>query len=193
MKIGIFVGIAAGARPESMATVAQHAERLGFGTLWAGEHVVVFDSYESKYPYTDNGEMPLVRDADFLDPIVGLTYAAAVTKTIRLATGICLVPEHNPVVLAKQIASLDYLSAGRFALGIGIGWSAEEFQAVGVPFERRAQRTCEYLEAMRKLWEEPTSSYQGEFVSFESVRSFPKPPQGVRLPIIFGGESMPAL
>ena len=103
-----------------MATIAQHAERLNFGTLWAGEHVVVFDSYESKYPYTEDGAMPLARDADFLDPIVALTYAAAVTRNIRLATGICLVPEHNPIVLAKQIASLDYLSEGRFALGIGL-------------------------------------------------------------------------
>jgi probable F420-dependent oxidoreductase len=193
MKIGIFVGIAAGARPDSMATVAQHAERLGFGTLWAGEHVVVFDSYESKYPYTDNGEMPLVRDADFLDPIVGLTYAAAVTKTIRLATGICLVPEHNPVVLAKQIASLDYLSAGRFALGIGIGWSAEEFQAVGVPFEKRAQRTCEYLEAMRKLWGEERAGFDGEFVHFNGAHMNPKPLAKDKLPVYFGGESPPAL
>ncbi len=193
MKIGIFVGIAAGARPDSMATIAQHAERLNFGTLWAGEHVVVFDSYESKYPYTENGEMPLVRDADFLDPIVALTYAAAVTKNIRLATGICLVPEHNPIVLAKQVASLDYLSAGRFALGIGIGWSEEEFRALGVPFERRAQRSNEYLEAMRKLWGEDRASFAGEFVRFEAARMNPKPVAKERMPIYFGGESLPAL
>jgi probable F420-dependent oxidoreductase len=193
MKIGIFVGIAAGARPDSMATIAQHAERLNFGTLWAGEHVVVFDSYESKYPYTENGEMPLVRDADFLDPIVALTYAAAVTKNIQLATGICLVPEHNPIVLAKQVASLDYLSAGRFALGIGIGWSEEEFRALGVPFERRAQRSNEYLEAMRKLWGEDRASFAGEFVRFEAARMNPKPVAKERMPIYFGGESLPAL
>ncbi len=193
MKIGIFVGIAAGARPDSMATIAQHAERLNFGTLWAGEHVVVFDSYESKYPYAENGEMPLVRDADFLDPIVALTYAAAVTKNIRLATGICLVPEHNPIVLAKQVASLDYLSAGRFALGIGIGWSEEEFRALGVPFERRAQRSNEYLEAMRKLWGEDRASFAGEFVRFEAARMNPKPVAKERMPIYFGGESLPAL
>jgi probable F420-dependent oxidoreductase len=193
MKIGIFIGIAAGARPDSMATIAQHAERLNFGTLWAGEHVVVFDSYESKYPYTDNGEMPLVRDANFLDPIVALTYAAAVTKNIHLATGICLVPEHNPIVLAKQIASLDYLSGGRFALGIGIGWSQEEFHALGVPFERRAQRTNEYLEAMRKLWGDDRASFAGEFVRFEQARMNPKPLAKERMPIYFGGESLPAL
>jgi len=193
MKIGIFVGIAAGARPDSMATVAQHAERLGFGTLWAGEHVVVFDSYESKYPYTDTGEMPLVRDADFLDPIVGLTYAAAVTKTIRLATGICLVPEHNPLVLAKVVATLDWLSNGRVALGVGIGWLEEEFQALGIPWERRAARTRECIDAMRKLWGDPISAYSGEFVKFDGVRSYPKPVRGAELPILFGGESTPAL
>lgn len=193
MKIGIFTGIAAGARPDSMATVAQHAERLGFETLWAGEHVVVFDRYQSRYPYTEDGDMPLVRDADFLDPIVALTYAAAVTRTIKLATGICLVPEHNPVVLAKQVASLDYLSAGRFALGIGIGWSEEEFRALGVPFDRRAQRTCEYLEAMLKLWTDDRASYSGEFVRFNEARMNPKPVARDKMPIYFGGESMPAL
>src|SRR5579875_2860835 len=193
MKIGIFIGIAAGARPDSMVTVAQHAEQLGFGTLWAGEHVVVFDRYQSRYPYTEDGEMPLVRDADFLDPLIGLTYAAAVTKSIRLATGICLVPEHNPVVLAKQVASLDFLSGGRFALGIGIGWSEEEFRALGVPFERRAQRTCDYLEAMLKLWGEDQASYDGEFVHFSQARMNPKPVARAKMPIYFGVESMPAL
>lgn len=193
MKIGTFVGIAAGARPDSLTTIAIHAEQLGFGTLWAGEHVVVFDTYQSKYPYTDSGEVPLARDTDLLDPIVALTYAAAVTRTIRLATGISLVAEHNPVVLAKQISSLDYLSGGRFALGIGIGWSAEEFEAVGVPFERRAQRTCEYLEAMRALWRDERASFAGEFVRFNGARMNPKPISKDRLPVYFGGESMPAL
>jgi probable F420-dependent oxidoreductase len=193
MKIGIFVGIAAGARPDSLATMARHAERLGYGTLWAGEHVVVFDAYQSKYPYTESGDMPLARDADLLDPIVALTYAAAITSTIRLATGIALVAEHNPVVLAKQISCLDYLSGGRLALGVGIGWSQEEFKAVGVPFERRAQRTCEYLEAMRKLWGEERASYSGEFVGFDGARMNPKPIAKDKLPVYFGGESMPAL
>jgi probable F420-dependent oxidoreductase len=193
MKIGIFVGIAAGARPDSMATIARHAERLDFGTLWAGEHVVVFDSYQSRYPYTETGEMPLVRDADFLDPIVALTYAAAVTRTIGLATGISLIAEHNPVVLAKQIGSLDYLSGGRFALGIGIGWSREEFQAVGVPFDQRARRTCEYLEAMRKLWGEDRASFSGDFIRFDGARMNPRPVAKDKLPVYFGGESLPAL
>jgi probable F420-dependent oxidoreductase len=128
-----------------------------------------------------------------MDPFIALSYAAARTSKIRLATGICLVPEHNPLVLGKVIASLDFLSGGRFALGVGIGWSGEEFAALGIPFDRRAQRTREYIDVMRQLWSEEKSTYSGEFVNFNDVRAFPKPAQGARLPIIFGGESVPAL
>jgi len=110
-----------------------------------------------------------------------------VTSKIRLATGICLVPEHNPVVLGKVIATLDFLTGGRALLGVGIGWLAEEFQALGVPFERRADRTREYIAAMRKLWGEDPSSYSGEFVRFENVRCKPKPIQGGKLPVFFWG------
>jgi len=194
MKIGMTaIGIGKAARPNTIRAVVENAERLGFATLWAPEHVVLFDSHDSKYPYRDDGSFMARSNIDLLDPFIGLTYAAALSHRIRLATGICLVAEHNPLVLAKVIASLDSLSSGRIALGVGIGWSWEEFAALGIPFERRAQRTCEYIEAMRKLWGEEKSSFSGEFVRFESVRSFPKPAQGARLPVIFGGESMPAL
>jgi alkanesulfonate monooxygenase SsuD/methylene tetrahydromethanopterin reductase-like flavin-dependent oxidoreductase (luciferase family) len=152
---------------------------------------VLFDTHDSKYPYRDDGSFMARSTIDLLDPFIGLTYAAAFSRRIRLATGICLVAEHNPLALAKVIASLDSLSSGRLALGVGIGWSAEEFAALGIPFERRAQRTCEYIEVMRKLWGEPKSSFRGEFVGFDGVRSFPKPPQGAKLPIIFGGEVCP--
>ncbi len=194
MKIGMTaVGIGKAARPATIRAVAENAERLGFGTLWAPEHVVLFDSHESKYPYSQDGRFMAGSTIDLLDPFIGLTYAAACSSRLRLATGICLVAEHNPLGLAKVSASLDSLSGGRLALGVGIGWSAEEFAALGIPFERRAQRTCEYIEVMRKLWGEPKSSFDGEFVRFDGVRSFPKPAQGAKLPIIFGGESLPAL
>lgn len=194
MKIGMTaIGIGKAARPEMIRAVAFNADRLGFGTLWAPEHVVLFEHYESKYPYSRDGRFLAGSTIDLLDPLVGLTYAAASSNRIRLATGICLVPEHNPLELAKQIASLDFLSGGRFALGVGIGWCAEEFAALGIPFERRAQRTCEYIQAMRDLWSEPRSSFSGEFVNFHGVRSYPKPAQGGGVPVIFGGESMPAL
>jgi probable F420-dependent oxidoreductase len=195
MKIGLLtVGIGKGARPGTIRILAEHCERLGFGTLWAPEHVVLFDRYgDSKYPYSEDGAFAAPSTIDWMDPFVALTYAAARTRRIRLATGICLVPEHNPLVLAKVIASLDYLSGGRFALGVGVGWSSEEFAALGVPFERRAQRTREYIELMRKLWSEDKASHSGEFVNFKDARSFPKPAQRDKVPIIFGGESLPAL
>jgi probable F420-dependent oxidoreductase len=194
MKVGLFaLGIGAGARPGAILKTAAEAERRGLSTLWVGEHVVLFDRQDSKYPYSAGGEFPLPGGADWLDPFITLTFAAAVTKTIRLATGICLVPEHNPLVLAKEVASLDRLSGGRFALGVGIGWSAEEFAALGIPFERRAQRTREYIEVMRLLWSVDVTSFHGEFVNFDAAMSFPKPERRGKLPIIFGGESGPAL
>ena len=194
MKTGLFaLGIGSGTQPGIVRTTAQHAERAGFSTLWVGEHVVLFDRHDSKYPYSAEGNFPLPADADWLDPFITLTFAAAVTDKIRLATGICLVPEHNPLVLAKEIASLDRLAGGRFVLGVGVGWSAEEFAAIGIPFERRAQRTREYIEVMRRLWGEEVTSFHGEFVKFDNARAYPKPSRGGKLPVLFGGESGPAL
>ena len=133
MKIGISgFGIGKAARPSTLRTLAEHAERLNFATVWAPEHVVLFDQHESKYPYSDDCRFLAGSTINLLDPFIGLAYAAARTNRIRLATGICLVPEHNPLVLAKVVASLDYLSGGRFALGVGIGWSSEEFAALGI-------------------------------------------------------------
>jgi probable F420-dependent oxidoreductase len=194
VKIGIF-GMVAG-RGNTMALLkayAANAERLGFSTIWVPEHVVLVDKYASKYPYTSDGVLPAPTDAPIADPFIALTAMAAATEKIRLGTGICLVPEHNPVVLAKVVATLDWLSNGRVALGVGIGWLEEEFQAIGIPWERRAARTRDCIDAMRKLWGDEVSSHSGEFVKFEGVRSNPKPIRGANLPILFGGESAPAL
>jgi probable F420-dependent oxidoreductase len=155
--------------------------------------VVLVDQYQSHYPYSAQGKFPAPTDAPIADPFLTLCTLASVTERIRLGTAICLVPEHNPLVLAKVIATLDCLSEGRFTLGVGVGWLEEEFRALGISWERRAQRTREYIEAMRRLWSEPVSSYHGEFVNFENVRSNPKPPRGAALPVFFGGESGPAL
>lgn len=194
VKIGLLgVGMGRGAIPATLRILADNCERLGFATLWAPEHVVLFDEQDSKYPYSADGRFSLPSTSDWMDPFVSLAYVAARTSKVRLATGICLVPEHNVVELAKAIASVDHVSEGRFALGVGIGWSAEEFEALGVPFERRAQRAREYIEVMRKLWGEEKSSHNGEFAKFDNVRSFPKPAQGGKVPVIFGGESAPAL
>ena len=177
-----------------MRTVATTAERLGFSTIWAPEHVVLLDEYASKYPYS-SGKFPGPTDTPIADPFTTLAYAAACTTKIRLATGICLVPEHNPLVLAKTVATVDQLSGGRFIFifGVGVGWPAEEFEALGVPFERRGPRTREYVEVMRKLWTERSSSHQGEFVKFTNVLSYPKPVSENGVPVWFGGESNPTL
>jgi len=194
MKIGLqALGIGVGAKPAIIRAVAIAAERAGFSTLWVGEHVILFDNHDSKYPYSDNGKFPVGGAVDWLDPFATLTYAAAVTSSIRLATGICLVPEHNPLRLAKQSASLDFLSDGRFALGAGIGWMAEEFAALGIPFAGRARRTAEYIAAMRQLWTSESASFSGEFVNFTGARSYPKPPRAGVIPVFIGGESTPAL
>jgi len=195
MKIGFFaIGIGASADPELIALIAKTTEQCGFHSLWAPEHVVLLEQYSSKYPYSQDGRLPMpTTKIDILDPYVALTYAAAFTKTIRLGTGISLIPERSPVVTAKEIASLDKLSGGRFDLGVGVGWLAEEFTAVNVPWERRAERTREYLKAMKLLWTEEQPEFKGEFLSFPKVSMYPKPVQKPYPPIIFGGESTPAL
>jgi probable F420-dependent oxidoreductase len=192
MDIGYFgLGIGPLTASDWIKPVATAAERLGFASIWAPEHVILLEEYSSKYPYSA-GEFPLPTDTPFADPFTTLAFAAACTSKIKIATGICLVPEHNPLVLAKTVATLDRLSDGRVILGVGIGWLAEEFQALGISFERRAQRTREYIDVMRKLWIEPKCSYHGEFVSFPQVQSFPKPFKGT-VPVWFGGETPPAL
>src|SRR5215472_8223851 len=193
MKVGYFaVGIGPTVEPQRIRTIATTAERLGYSTIWAPEHVVLLDQYTSKYPYS-SGQFPAPVDTPIGDPFTTLAYAAACTSTIWLGTGICLVPEHNPLVLAKTAATLDRLSSGRFILGAGVGWLAEEFQALGISFDRRAQRTREYIEVMRKLWTERSSSHQGEFANFSNVLSYPKPVSEKGVPVWFGGESNPAL
>jgi probable F420-dependent oxidoreductase len=194
MKVGLMAVVFGRAKGMGvMKAFATHAERLGFSTLWAPEHVVLVDQYQSKYPYSAQGKFPAPTDAPIADPFLTLCTLASVTDKIRLGTAICLVPEHNPLVLAKVVATLDCLSEGRVTLGVGVGWLEEEFRALGISWERRAQRTREYIEAMRRLWSEPLSSYHGEFVNFDNVRSNPKPVRSAALPVFFGGESAPAL
>jgi probable F420-dependent oxidoreductase len=194
MRFGLHaLGIGTGARPEIIRAVSVAAEAFGFATIWAGEHVVMVDEPASRYPYSGDGRIAVRPDADWLDPLLGLTFAAAVTSSIGLATGILLLPEHNPVIAAKQTATLDVLSGGRLTLGIGVGWSAEEFAALGIPFVGRAQRTAEYVTAMRELWATDVSSFSGDFARFDAVRVYPKPVRGRRIPVIVGGNSDAAL
>src|SRR6059058_5691797 len=194
MRLGLHaLGIGAGATRAVIDEVATAAERFGFATLWSGEHVVMVDRSASTYPYSDDGQIAVPAAADWIDPMIGLSFAAAATSTIGIATGVLLLPEHNPVLVAKQAATLDVLSGGRFTLGVGIGWSAEEFAALGVPFARRGERTADYIAAMRTLWAEDVASYDGEFTRFDAVRVYPKPVRGRRIPIVLGGNTDAAL
>jgi probable F420-dependent oxidoreductase len=195
MRIGLFLptfGI--GHAPDTLAAVARAAEAAGFASLWAPEHVVLVDEYASRYPYADDGRFPLDPAGDGLaDPFAVLSFLAAVTRRVRLGTAVCLVPQRHPVYTAKMVAGLDVLSAGRADFGVGVGWLAEEFDALGVPFARRGARTRAYLEVMRRLWTEERPAYDGEFYRLPPVRFAPKPVQRPHPPIVFGGESDAAL
>jgi probable F420-dependent oxidoreductase len=194
MRLGLHaLGIGPGARREVIDAVAVAAETGGFSTLWAGEHVVLVDRGGSRYPYAADGQIAVASDSDWLDPLIALSFAAAATRTIRVATGVLLLPEHEPVALAKRVASVDRLSGGRLALGIGVGWSREEFAALGIPFTRRGTRADEYVAAMRTIWSQDPASFDGTFVSFRDIRVNPKPTHADRLPIIVGGNSDAAL
>jgi probable F420-dependent oxidoreductase len=193
MRLGLHaLGIGSGSLREVIDAVAVSAESNGFATLWSGEHVVMVDEPTSRYPYTADGTIAVAAAADWLDPMIGLSFAAAATHTIKIATGIVLLPEHNPVIMAKQVASLDRLSAGRFVFGVGIGWSREEFNALGVPFADRARRAQDYVAAMRTLWRDDPASLHTDSVHFDNIRVNPKPLQG-RVPIMVGGNSNAAL
>lgn len=194
MRLGLHaLGIGAGADRAVIDAVASAADACGFATLWTGEHVVMVDRPASRYPYSDDGTIAVPAQADWLDPMITLSFAAAASSHIGIATGVLLLPEHNPVVVAKQAASLDRLSGGRLTLGVGVGWSKDEFDALGVPFEHRAARTAEYVAAMRTLWRDDVASFDGRFVAFEAIRVNPKPVRDRRIPIVLGGNSDAAL
>ena len=189
MKVGIaFANILNFGTPEGSIQFAQAAEKAGVESLWTVEHVIYPSNYESKYPYDVSGQMMMAPDTDLTDPLIWLTWLAANTSSIRLGTGILILPERNPLVLAKQLGTLDSFSGGRVELGIGVGWLKEEFDALGIPWERRGARTDEYVAVMQKLWSENEVSFDGEFVSFENISSNPKPLKG-SVPITIGGHS----
>ncbi len=172
--------------------VAIGAEERGIGTIWVGEHVVLFDEYESRYPYADDGRIPAPPGSGLLEPMVTLTYLAARTTTVRLGTAMLLLPQRNPVYTAKEVSTLDWLSDGRVDLGIGVGWLKEEFDALNVPWERRGRRTDEYLEVLRTLWLDDTSSFRGEVYDLPACAMYPKPVQQPP-PVHIGGETPAAL
>jgi probable F420-dependent oxidoreductase len=190
MKFGIiFANVGPFAEPEGAAGIATLAEEFGLESVWTVEHTVVPAGYQSEYPYSPDGRMPGPEDFPLPDPLIWLSWVGAMTKRLRLATGILILPQRNPVTLAKELATLDVLSAGRVELGIGVGWLQEEFDALGVPFDDRGRRTDEYVAALRALWSDGASSFSGEFVKFEQCHSNPKPVQTGGIPVVVGGHT----
>lgn len=186
MKVGVF--LLASEQAADPAVVAKKAEELGFASFWAPEHAILPVHYTSRYPASPDGRIPSAVGI-IADPFVALARASAVTSTIQLGTGVCLVPERNPLLLAKEIATLDYYSRGRFLFGIGAGWLKEETEIMGGDFAHRWTQTRDAILAMKELWTKEESEYHGQYYNFPAVRSFPKPAHKPHPPVLLGGSS----
>ncbi|MBK5288207.1 MAG: LLM class F420-dependent oxidoreductase [Acidimicrobiia bacterium] len=192
MKFGmLFANVGPFGRPEHAAALGAICEETGIESVWTVEHVVVPGGYASEYPYSRDGKMPGGDTAPIPDPLMWLTWVGAHTTTLRLATGILILPQRNPVVLAKEVATLDVLSGGRVTLGIGVGWLEEEFDALGIPFGERAARTDECVAVMRALWAGEAVDFDGSFTTLRGANSFPHPAQ-TTVPIVVGGHTKAA-
>lgn len=194
MKVGI-VQIFDGTPGRGIDHIQEFAttvERTGFSSLWVPDHVIFFDSYESPYPHNDDGNIDFKKDQGILEPSMCMLAAGLVTKHIRLGTSVEIITERNPVVRGRELATVDVATNGRVEYGVGIGWSREEYEALGIPFADRGRRCDEYIEAMRALWSQERPTYAGKYVNFSDVTFEPKPPKR-RIPIVIGGNSGPAL
>ena len=181
MKLGLFgVNMGGTSRPEDVVATAQAAEAAGFESIWAGEHVVL--------PDPQAPPSPMGPQDPALDPLLALAWVAAHTTSLRIATGIVILPQRNPVVLAKEVASLDVLSRGRVTLGVGVGYLEPEFRAIGADFEHRGAVTDEYLDAMEHLWYDEHPAFHGRFADFSGVDAYPRPVQRP-IPIVIGGHT----
>jgi probable F420-dependent oxidoreductase len=188
MKFGLFFANAGPfTLPDPFEALVRTADEVGFDSLWTVEHAVIPVGYRSPYPYSKTGRMPGSENAPIGDPLMALAYAAAISQKLRLATGIVILPQRHPAYVAKEVATLDVLSRGRAILGVGIGWLAEEFEAIGVPFHERAARAEESIRAIRSLWSEAPEPFEGAFFRWEPVESNPKPVQKPGVPIVVGG------
>ena len=185
MKYGI-IPLNVGLAPDQMIKVAQHAEAVGIESVWTFEHVMMPVEYQSKYPYSPDGRMGAPPETPIIDPLIALSTIAAATSKIRLGTGVNILPQVNPLLIAKQAASLDVVSGGRFMLGVGIGWLKEEFDAMGTPFEKRGARFDDYVAAMKKVWAGDVVEHDSEYVSWSGFKSYPLPVQNP-FPVHIGG------
>jgi probable F420-dependent oxidoreductase len=194
MKVGI-MPLFGGATAEAgyVARIAAGLEDRGFHSVWAVDHILLPTTIRSRYPYREDGAFPVDPKLQGIEPFALLAFIAANTSRLRLGTGVVVLPQRHPALVAKQASDCDVLSGGRFDFGIGVGWLAEEFAALGESFERRGARCDDYIRMMKTLWEHDISSYEGEFVSLPASRQYPKPVQKPHPPLYFGGESGPAL
>ena len=194
MKFGIVpINLGEFTDPQVVIPFVQKAERLGYESVWTAEHVIIPKHYDSVYPYNPSGKVPFQPDAAIIDPLVALTFIAAATSRLRLGTGVNILPQTNPLYLAKWASSIDHLSQGRLMLGLGIGWLQEEFAAIGVPFARRGKRSDEYLAALKAVWTGQEVDFQGEFVRWQGFQMRPAPAQAGGVPLVIGGVSAPAI
>ena len=185
MKFGFFgINMNVCSNPEAAARVAQAAEAAGFESVWTGEHVVLPDPQAPPSPLP-----PLY---PLLDPAIALAFIAAHTKTVKLGTGIIILPQRNPLVLAKELTSVDVVSGGRLIFGLGIGYLKAEFDALGAPFEQKGPRSMDYLQAMKAVWTQEKPVYQGQFVSFHDIQARPQPVQKPHPPVVIGGHTKEA-
>ncbi len=183
MKFGVLPFISeTSARPDA---VARKCEELGYESFWLPEHAIIPVTHKTPYPGGGDGKIPEPY-SHIIDPFVGLGIASAVTSKIKLGTGICLVPERHPIVCAKDVATVDHFSGGRFLFGLGAGWLRDETEIMGVEFKKCWPITREYIRAMKELWTKPEASFEGEFIKFPAVKSYPKPAQKPYPPIIIG-------
>ena len=180
--------------PDWMVSFARHLELCGFESIVVVEHTVLLTRYDSVYPYDSSGRVGLAADCPIPDPLDLLAFLAGHTSRLGLSTGVLVLPNHHPVVLAKRAATVDALSGGRLRLCVGVGWLKEELEACGVEFESRGRRADEQLAVLRALWADKPqgASYQGEFFTFKDVMCYPKPVAGDRLPVHVGGHTRAA-
>jgi len=186
MKVGLIPVNVAVPSVDAMISLAKKAEEVGLESVWTFEHAVVPLDYSSRYPYSADGKMGVTPETNFVDPLIALAAVAARTKRLRLATGVNILPQTNPLLLAKQAASLDFVSGGRFMLGVGIGWLREEFDAMGTPFEKRGARFDDYVAAMRKVWSGDVVEHESDHLHWAGWKSYPVPIQKP-LPVVIGG------
>ncbi len=178
--------------PDFVVRYAQLVEELGFESIWVIDHAIMCIDYDSTYPYKTTGRTPIPAEANMPDPLILLAWIAAATERIRLGTSMLILPQRNPILLAKEVATLDRYAKGRVTLGVGVGWVKEEVEVLKQDFHDRGRRTNEWIGILRALWSEGLSEFEGDYFQFKDIASFPKPAQPGGIPLMIGGHSAAA-